>query len=432
MKAGIAQRDITAPVGSRLAGHTRHSTGMHDPLFARVLILEDGTTTVAIVCLDIVMADFAFCDRVRETIRKQTGIEHTFINTTHTHSAPWAILEQQPVFTDDDEPFERDWLENLMKVIPEAVSEAKGKLVEVTLSTGRAPAMVGYNRRLEVNGEMAMADNVRGDVVPWVDVMVVKTEDKPLAVLFEHACHPVIVHVASSLTSRDYPGYAVQRINEELGDDVLAMFAQGCGSNINGYPLEGGYYHAEKAGRNLGNSVLIAMNSGRSIKADKLNVRSTRLMLPCQNPPTVEVCDEMIGKLTNQKDGQVDKSRLKIFNILRDIAKRGEKRELRFDINAVSLGKEWCLITMPHEMFCQYQLWADENTPFDTTMVFGYTNGCESYVATEAALSLGARGGYEAGSYPSLVPAAYLYQIRLPLSPKIEGMIKEGIASVCP
>ncbi len=431
MKAGIAQRNITASVGSRLTDHTRHSTGVHDPLFVKVLILEKGTTTVAIVCLDIAVADFAFCDRVRETIRKQTGIEHTFINTTHTHSAPWAILEIQPGFTDDDEPFERDWLENLMKVIPEAVAEAKGKLMPVTLSKGRAPAIVGFNRRIERNGEVIMDDNVRGDVVPWVDVLVIKAEDKPLAVLFEHACHAVIVHKASSLTGRDYPGYAVQRINEELGDDVLAMFAQGCGANINGYPLQGGYEHAEKAGRNLGNSVLIAINSARPIKGDKLNVRSTRVMLPCQDPPRVEVCDEMIGKLTNQKDEHVDKNRLKM-NILRDIAKRAEKRELRFDINAVSLGREWCLITMTHEMFCQYQLWIDENAPFDMTMVFGYTNGCESYVATEVALSLGTRGGYEAGSYPSLWPAAYLYQIGLPLSLKIEGMIKEGIASVWP
>ncbi|GAI42783.1 unnamed protein product, partial [marine sediment metagenome] len=241
-----------------------------------------------------------------------------------------------------------------------------------------------------------MDDNVRGDVVPWVDVLVVNGKDKPLAVLFEHACHPVIVHFASTLTGRDYAGFAVQKINESLGDDVMALFAQGCGANINGYPLRSSYEQAERAGRGLGNSALVAVYNARPIKADKLSVKSTRLMLPCQDPPTVEVCDEMIDKLkedARQDNRQVDEHRLKIINRLKDMAKRGEKRELRFDINRVSLGKEWCLITMPHEMFCQYQLWTDKNAPFDTTMVFGYTNGSESYVATEAALSLGDRGG---------------------------------------
>ena len=42
MKAGIALRDITAPIGSRVADHTRRSTGVHDPLYVRAFVLDDG------------------------------------------------------------------------------------------------------------------------------------------------------------------------------------------------------------------------------------------------------------------------------------------------------------------------------------------------------------------------------------------------------
>jgi hypothetical protein len=59
------------------------------------------------------------------------------------------------------------------------------------------------------------------------------------------------------------------------------------------------------------------------------------------------------------------------------------------------LGREWCLITMPGEMFCQYELWIDEKAPFEHTMTLAYTNGSSDYVAVDEAYRLGLKGGYE-------------------------------------
>ena len=49
MKAGVSCKNITPPTRTRLADHTRYSTGIHDPLFVKPLVLDDGQTTVAIV-----------------------------------------------------------------------------------------------------------------------------------------------------------------------------------------------------------------------------------------------------------------------------------------------------------------------------------------------------------------------------------------------
>ena len=73
----------------------------------------------------------------------------------------------------------------------------------------------------------------------------------------------------------------------------------------------------------------------------------------------------------------------------------------RMDVYAVMFGREWCLVTMPHEMFCQYELWVDKNAPFKRTMTFGYTNGYEGYIAVDSALRLGEKGGYEAACLPN-------------------------------
>ena len=429
MKAGVSHKDITPPVRTRLADHTRYSTGVHDPLFVKTLVLDDGENAVAIVCLDLCVADVEFCDELRERIRKRAGIEHALINFSHTHSAPLFGID----FTaGDKEPHEIKWEERINQLIPETVEEAYRNRAPVSLHVGRAPAQVGFNRRhVGEYGVVTMAVNKAGAVVPWVNVLHVRTEDgQSLAVLFEHAAHPVIVHQASTLTGADYPVFAVQRIKEELGEDVTAIFAQGCGANINGYPLRGGWEKAEAAGRKLGDAVLEAMRDTTKIKADKLNLRSTHVTLPTRELATMEQWKEACTRL-KILDLHAYSTRQEQLARIRDAIERGEQPEVALEVNAIMLGSEWCLVAMQHEMFCEYELWIDENAPFGHTMVFGYTNGNKTYIATDRDVALGEKGGYEAGSFPSL----WAYPVRslnTSFAVGVEGTIKAGIASLWP
>ena len=76
MRAGAAKRDVSFP---ELLGGVR----VHDPLFARVLILDDGDDKVAIICLDMVEPWFP---EVRVKIQQGLGITLTLVNCSHTHS----------------------------------------------------------------------------------------------------------------------------------------------------------------------------------------------------------------------------------------------------------------------------------------------------------------------------------------------------------
>ena len=105
-----------------------------------------------------------------------------------------------------------------------------------------------------------MGVNRAGPVVPWVNVLVADSKEtgKPLAVLFEHAAHPVIVPDRSNLISADFPGAAAERIRGKLGEDVIALFGQGCGGNINGFPLRTTHENAVAAGKKLGDAVPVS------------------------------------------------------------------------------------------------------------------------------------------------------------------------------
>ena len=65
LRAGVSQTEITPPIGAPLLGALVASTGVHDPLFARALVIGDGGERAAIVCLDLVGMDLALAREIR-------------------------------------------------------------------------------------------------------------------------------------------------------------------------------------------------------------------------------------------------------------------------------------------------------------------------------------------------------------------------------
>ena len=437
IKAGAAQQDITPPIGFEIVHFYRVSIGIHDPLFARCLYLEDGIgNSIAMVFIDLITATFDVCDMLRERIFKETGIENSLIACSHSHSSAslGSLPPSQSNFSGGGSQASAEdiasWNANTYDAILAIVKEAKEHAQPVSLRVGRAPAQVGFNRRLvnEETGHVFMGVNRAGLVVPWVNVLVADSKEtgKPIAVLFEHAAHPVIVPAISKLTSADYPGAAVKRIREELGEDVIALFGQGCGGNINGYPLRSTHENADRQGRKLGDAVLKAMRESDPIKSQTFSIKSTRLTLPSHPLPSEELWQEMA---TKDKD---DKNRMRQLKKIRNLMDRGAEPPSRnFGTTAVMIGREWCLVAMWGEMFCQYELWVDKNAPFKHTMALAYTNGLEGYIAVDEAWRLGPKGGYEAASLPNWGGQVWSEHFGPPAVGS-EKIIKDTIASLWP
>ena len=410
MRAGASKRDITFP---ELLGNPI----VHDSLFARVLVLDDGTNAVAIVCLDMVWPSFP---EIREKIKQQLGISLTLVNCNHTHSD--ARGEHNDI-----------WRETVGQSIYEMVEEAYANRAAVTLHAGRASVQLGGNR---------YGSDFTQEVVPWVNVLAVHTnDDKPLAILFEHAAHPVVTLECGAL-SADYPGYAIARINEELGDDVVPMFAQGCGGTVNaepvGFTVESGWHeNAEKAGKQLGEAVLEAIHHSDEIKADTIKTRSKTVTLPLR-VPSMEQWEKQVEELRNER--QDDSTAMNALHTVKTIVERGEQPGLTYCINAVMLGSEWLLVTMAGDVFGEYELFVNSHAPFDHDMTFGYTNSREGeddhehYILTDKAIALSIRKPHRAQTSCRdalrVIKASTHENVRLPYAVGIEAVIHEGIKSL--
>ncbi|MBM4048725.1 MAG: hypothetical protein FJ279_26780 [Planctomycetes bacterium] len=434
LRAGAAEVNITPPVGVELTGfggRPTGCTGVHDEIFAKALVLDDGRTKLAIVTSDLLSMDFDLVERTRKLIYERTGIpaSHAMLNSSHTHSAPAAATLRGLGARDEA------YCDVLCRKIASAVQMAASQLTEAKFGAAREPVLVGINRRQVVaNKGMVLGVNPQGTVAAYVDVLRVERLDgEAMAVLFSHAAHPVVLGGSNLLVTADYPGYAMAVVKQVLGGNVVAMFAQACCGNINAHPRVGGTYaDAKRLGTILGAATVkaAALIQTQTTADVPLGMADETVQLPLQPPlpldearKQVEAAEQKIKDLFAQPNPHPHPGQLKLaqgtLEWARDMLKLSEEgdkpRTQPFEIQVFRIG-DVAVVGLPGEVFVEYQLHLDQHAPFKQTLVLGHTNGCIGYVPTADAFP---QGGYE-------VTTAYKYYGTLMRTPESDGIIRSA------
>src|SRR3954452_346473 len=92
LRVGVAARDITPPVGYRLAGYfyERRSTAAHDQLRAKAIVFRQGEARFALVVCDLCQTSPEVVEAARGEAARRTGIpaDNICVSSTHTHTGP--------------------------------------------------------------------------------------------------------------------------------------------------------------------------------------------------------------------------------------------------------------------------------------------------------------------------------------------------------
>ena len=144
LRAGVSRIDITPPVGHPMGGYgnrTAGATGTHDPLYATVLVLESGETSLALVTCDL--RSFVSV-RVGEVAKRKFGAGNTVISVSHTHSGPltWELRSS--------------WYAEAEDKMAAAIGEAKRSMCPAQLSFASGQVYLGFNRRKVTDGRATM------------------------------------------------------------------------------------------------------------------------------------------------------------------------------------------------------------------------------------------------------------------------------------
>ncbi|GAA4415774.1 neutral/alkaline non-lysosomal ceramidase N-terminal domain-containing protein [Nibrella viscosa] len=219
LRVGAAMRVITPdpllPVSGGI-GAPRKTTEKKGDLFARALVLEQGSTRLAIVSIDNIGWPSALGNKSRALIK---GIppENILIGATHTHSAPDAYG-----FPDrnGNSLADLNYLDNCVKLIADAVNEAVSKLEPASLkiAVGEANGRIAYNYYAE------QLYDPRCGVIQAIGTSG-KNKGKPIATLVNYAIHPEVLGADKGILSPDLCGPLYDRIEAKAGG--MAMFMNG-------------------------------------------------------------------------------------------------------------------------------------------------------------------------------------------------------------
>src|ERR1700740_3400114 len=92
LRVGTAEVVISPPAGMPMAGYysTRLSTGVHDDLHAKAIVLSSGDQRAALVACDLIGIPPAVIEEARALIQSDTGIRgaNVMISATHSHTGP--------------------------------------------------------------------------------------------------------------------------------------------------------------------------------------------------------------------------------------------------------------------------------------------------------------------------------------------------------
>lgn len=154
LRVGVAETDITPPVGFPMAGyyHERLAEGMIDPLKAKAMVFRDTHTESALVVCDLIGIATDLTREIRKRASEKTGIPaaNIVISATHSHTAPDYMKELYlNLGGERHDPLRSEYIDKLIEGPVEAIVKAHAAAKPAVLEFGAATQTtpVSFNRR---------------------------------------------------------------------------------------------------------------------------------------------------------------------------------------------------------------------------------------------------------------------------------------------
>ncbi len=196
--------------GPYLAGfHHKESyytaTGVHDPLWARALIIQHGQTRVGFLALDLIGLFYTQVEEIRLSVA-DLNIDHLVVASTHTHGGPDSLGLWGPNrLTDGKDP---RFIQHILKQSESALREASQRL---------APARITFVSTEPIRQFGHLINDLRDPIVIDSNVVVMAVDHEKggaISTVVNWTPHPETLGGAASLITSDFPHYIRQGIEK--------------------------------------------------------------------------------------------------------------------------------------------------------------------------------------------------------------------------
>ena len=418
-RAGAATSDITSPLGSKIIGGfvPFPSTRVHDQLHARCLVLDDGTTKLAIVVLDLLGIAKHVSDEARSIIEKETKIPaaNVLISATHTHSAA-SVLGQNPRSIQQTLD---EYQKLVVRRIADGVKKANDQLrvSEIAFGTVEAPEHVFNRRWFLKDGKMPLnpfgkLDRVKmnpgagspdliepaGPTDPTASFIFLREPNgKPIALFSSYSLH-YVGGVDNGDISSDYYGVYCEKLKELLSPQnnaFVALMANGTSGDINNINFktprgrQKPYEQMTIVANDLATKVADSVAKLKYESYVTLGARFREPLIGLRRPDSADM--EWVKQTLADTTKDPAKGNLSAIYAQRISTMAEYPEKLKMPLQVLRIGDR-SIATMPCEVFCEIGLEYKKKSPIKGGWLISLAHGYYGYLPSPRHHEL---GGYE-------------------------------------
>jgi len=367
-KAGAAKVDTTPPLGTLINGDflPHYARWIHDPLHAKALVMQSGSTTIAFVIVDIMSIKKELIDLIKEEMYKRTGIKKTdiLIAATHTHAAG-SVTDS--LLT----PVDYAYRQKIFELVIDAVLKAIEKLTPAKVAYGsvHAPEHVICRRYFMKNGFITInpvtgkedaiktnpfnseqfIDKPENELDPQVSYLAVQSLDgKWISLLANYSVH-YVGDWENGTISADYFGVFANKLQQKLkaDDDFVGIMSNGTSGESNTWDfLHPGRYptaffaKSELIGNELAEKVVQSLDTFLWDSNPDLSTEYVELEIEVRKPSKVELdaAKELVSTTNYRSIKKVDADNLKRIYAREQVLLNEFPNVISFPVHAFKIG----------------------------------------------------------------------------------------------
>lgn len=429
---GLAQGDITPPIGVTMAGYAARdkvSESVETPLQARALVAESQGRFVAVVSVDLIGLSPEIVAAVRAQVRDETPIPATsvLLLASHTHWGP-EVRPTGYLPRHLNEAISPEYVEDLHRTLAGLIVEAHGNLRPAAAGWGVGLAAgISYSRRpvnvqgstvmsLELRPEQAAAASATGlelcrawpagghrgpRLSPPLEILqglragvsdphvpmlkLTDPEGEALCGFISFGCHPVVGGEDNLYAiSPDYPEYARRVFQAAVGCPLA--FSLGCAGDQ--VPAWRRGTSRQRVGQSLGAAAVMAWHQIQDVATDvHVATAHRQVALDVVDLPTVAEAERALAA-TDDPEGPGGARERHLLGLAR---KFEDRPGIETEMNAFSVG-DFAAVCLPGETFAEIGLQIKQQSPFAATAVITLCNDSIGYISTADGHR---EGGYE-------------------------------------
>ncbi|MBX3421923.1 MAG: neutral/alkaline non-lysosomal ceramidase N-terminal domain-containing protein [Pirellulaceae bacterium] len=284
--AGFGVVDITpaisadTPVWMAGYGQNRKAMGVHDPLYARAVVLRDGQQKVAIVVADVVGI---FYPAVLEIRQQLPGFNYVMVAASHNHEGPdtMGLWGPSPFKSGVDPAYMKQLVDGCVQAVRDA--DAAAVACKASYGTAQSEVLLRDSRLPTVYDPVLRA------------VQFTNAKDGSVAgIVIQWNCHPEAMGPQNQQLTADFLYATIERLMDKHHCPVVAITGTVGGlmapprnvvKNDKGeFPGEGDFEYCRLYGEAVGDLALQAIQAAKPIVLTPFKVAAHQVALPMDNP----------------------------------------------------------------------------------------------------------------------------------------------------